>query len=47
MISENDREKINTTFINKLIRTADNIKERNDPPRSAVISSNCSKEACY
>ena len=47
VISESGREKINTTFINKLIRTADNIKERNDPPRSAVISSNCSKEACY
>ena len=33
MINESEREKINTTFINKLIRTADNIKERNDPPK--------------
>ena len=33
MISESERKKINTTFINKLVRTAGSIKERNDPPR--------------
>ena len=33
MISEGEREKVITIFINKLIRTVDKIKQRNDPSR--------------